>query len=530
MQKLVRGIVACTALFAALLVVAGGASATTGWTATKTLAMQLTGTPAGTLASSTPLSVDVALRLRNTSGLDNLIAQGVTLSPAQFAAGYAPTGAAVQSVEGYLSQQGFTNVSATPNGLFVTASGTAGIAARAFDTTLSRWDVGGKILYANSTAASIPSSLDGVVLSVLGLNDVVAMHGNTPHATIGIPNYLVSYDPQGFWKAYDAGSTSTGSGTEIAIFGSGDMSGVVSDLRTEETATGLPQVPVNVVYTGAVTAANGADEWDMDTQFSSGMADGVSRLDIYSAPSMDDADLTLAFNQFASDDTAKAGSASFGECEVFPATDGSMAAWDQIFQEAAAQGQTVFASAGDTGGFCPVGTAVNGVPAGAPDVNYPASSPWVVSAGGTTLLTNSDGSYDAETAWLAGGGGQSLFEPQQSWQGAVFSDPIGKSVPDVAMDADPESGANVYVAGAPEGVGGTSLSSPLALGVWARLESAHGNGLGFAGPLLYAQSGSAGFHDIILGDTGPYPATPGYDLATGLGTFDVSAMNGLIGG
>lgn len=64
----------------------------------------------------------------------------------------------------------------------------------------------------------------------------------------------------------------------------------------------------------------------------------------------------------------------------------------------------------------------------------------------------------------------------------------------------------------------------------ARLESAHGNGLGFAGPALYAQSGSAGFHDIILGDTGPYPATPGYDLATGLGTFDVSAMNNLVGG
>jgi len=120
--------------------------------------------------------------------------------------------------------------------------------------------------------------------------------------------------------------------------------------------------------------------------------------------------------------------------------------------------------------------------------------------------------------------------PQTTCFSCVFPDPVGKTVPDVAMDADPDSGANVYVDGTPEGVGGTSLSSPLTLGVWARLESAHSNGLGFAGPLLYAQSGSAGFHDIILGDTGPYPATPGYDLATGLGTFDVSAMNGLVGG
>ena len=91
MQKLVRGLAAVTALTAALLVIAGGASATTSWTATRTLAVHLAGTPAGTLASSTPLSVDVALRLRNTSGLDNAIAQGAQMTPAQFKAGYAPS-------------------------------------------------------------------------------------------------------------------------------------------------------------------------------------------------------------------------------------------------------------------------------------------------------------------------------------------------------------------------------------------------------------------------------------------------------
>jgi pseudomonalisin/xanthomonalisin len=97
------------------------------------------------------------------------------------------------------------------------------------------------------------------------------------------------------------------------------------------------------------------------------------------------------------------------------------------------------------------------------------------------------------------------------------------------MDADPNSGANVYISGQPTGVGGTSLSSPLTLGVWARLESAHGNTLGFAGPLLYAAAGGPAFHDIVLGDTGPYPATPGYDLATGNGTFDVAKAVNSIG-
>jgi hypothetical protein len=214
-----------------------------------------------------------------------------------------------------------------------------------------------------------------------------------------------------------------------------------------------------------------------------------------------------------------------------------MVAWDQIFAEAAAQGQTVFASSGDTGGFCPVAPN-NGVPAGVPDVNYPASSPYVVSAGGTTLLTNTDGTYNAEAAWLAGGGGPSYFEYQPFWQGGVAPPTslscvqvvvcVGKTLPDVAMDADPNSGANVYVGGSPEAVGGTSLSSPLTLGVWGRLESAHGNKLGFAALPLYHQNGGAGYHDVVLGNTGPYPAAPGYDLATGMGSFDVARMNAAV--
>jgi pseudomonalisin len=96
------------------------------------------------------------------------------------------------------------------------------------------------------------------------------------------------------------------------------------------------------------------------------------------------------------------------------------------------------------------------------------------------------------------------------------------------MDADPNTGANVYVDGIPETVGGTSLASPLALGVWDRIESDHGEAVPFASPLLYAENGSDAFHDVILGDTGPYPATPGYDLATGIGTFDVADAEALI--
>ncbi|MGH9060870.1 MAG: S53 family peptidase, partial [Acidimicrobiales bacterium] len=347
--------------------------------------------------------------------------------------------------------------------------------------------------------------------------------------------YPCTYNPQGFWKAYDATSASTGANTSVAIFAEGNLTQTVKDLRTEESANGLPQVPTTIVPTGPASSdTSGADEWDMDTQYSTGMAQSVSQLYIYDATSLSDSDLTLAFNQFASQNVAKAASASFGECEFQAYLDGSMAADDQAFAQAAAQGQTVFTSSGDTGGFCPVAPN-NGVPAGVPDVSYPASSPFVVSVGGTTLVTNADGSYQQEAAWLAGGGGVSYFEAPGRWQstdgpvgtiaaavcGAQAPVACGRTVPDVAMDADPNSGANVYVNGQPTGIGGTSLSSPLSLGVWARLTTAN-TALGFAAPSLYAANGTPAFHDIVLGNTGPYPATPGYDLATGIGTFDVA--------
>jgi subtilase family serine protease len=317
----------------------------------------------------------------------------------------------------------------------------------------------------------------------------------------------------------------------------GDVSGVITDLRTAEKAFGLPQVPVTVVQVGLASPdTSGADEWDLDTQYSSGMAGYLKRLYIYATTSLTDSDLALEFSRWATDDKAKAASASLGECEVFPYLDGSMLADDNTFLEAAAQGQTFFASTGDTGSFCPAEVGENGVPAGAPLVNYPAASQYAVAAGGTTLLANSDGNYDIETAWYAGGGGISQFEYSPYWQVNAnipsATELSSRGIPDIAMDADPYSGANVYVDGSVEIVGGTSLSSPLSLGVWARMISAQPK-LGFA-PLrfygLYDGTGvvgsypEGGFHDIILGSDGLYSAAPGWDYTTGLGSLWVSQL------
>ena len=190
-------------------------------------------------------------------------------------------------------------------------------------------------------------------------------------------------------------------------------------------------------------------------------------------------------------------------------------------------------------------------------VEYPAASPYVVAVGGTTLLSNADGSYLGEAAWNAGGGGLSQFEYSPYWESmaqpqsasipVVGGAPVSvRGLPDIAMDADPNTGADVYVNGSATVIGGTSLSSPLSMGVYARLQSSHNNQLGFA-PIafykIYAQNPNAtqtpagppptelvgGFHDVLTGSNGAYPALPRYDYTTGLGTFDIQAIDAAIG-
>ena len=517
------------------------------WVATSTQAVAPSLADAvskGLLPDSTPVHINVGLQIQNRTALVNYVKHittpgdalyGQELEPADFAAKYSPSSAQAQSVVSYLNGTGFKNLQVEPNNLIVSADGTAASVRQAFNTQLGSFVVNGTPVYANLTNAQVPASLGGLVVAVLGLNNAARMsytHVEDGGERSRLPG---AYHPQDFWKAYDAGNTPTGSKTAIAIFAEGDVSQVVTDLRLAEKSNGLPQVPVKIVQVGLASPdVAGLDEWDMDTQYSTGLAKQVSTLYIYTTTSLTDSDTALEFNHFVSQKLARAGSASFGICEFFPFLDGAMLVDDNAFLQAAAQGQTVFASSGDNGSACGV-SPTNGVPvSGPPFVEYPASSSYVIGVGGTTLLTNSDGSYNNEAAWYAGGGGLSQFELSPFWQAPVNpASTVGRGVPDVAMDADPESGAYVFVSGTEACCyGGTSLSSPMALGVFARFQSAHLNSLGYAGPVFYngatplpTAASPAGFHDIILGGNGFFLATPGYDYTTGLGSFDIAAYN-----
>ena len=540
-------------LTAALLstMLSTGHASSAAWAPTATGAIPLNflnaATDLGAVPATQPLTVRVGLQMQNTAALLALVAAaadpssptyGQYITPQQFRAGYAPSDAQIASVVGYLQAAGFRKVTVEPNGLLISAEGTAGKAAAAFNTKLEAVSVGGATQFVNTTPVQVPAALGGIVAAVLGLNSVGHMASQIALPT---PQYLVSYTPPQFVSIYGGSSTRKATKATIAIMAEGNMKGVLSDLRIAETAFGVPHVPVQVVQVGVPSPdVSGADEWDMDTQYSSGMAGNLKKLYLYTTTSLSDSDWARVFARGPPHTLPMGPGASLGECEAFPELDGSLTVDDEIFLEAASQGQTFFASSGDTGSFCPLGPAgVNGVPIGAPLVNYPAASPYVVGVGGTTLLTNQDGSYDTEIAWNNGGGGLSQFESSPYWQKAAVSllSTTGfRGVPDVAMDADPNSGATVYVNGTPEAVGGTSLSSPLALGVWARAVSANAK-LGFAPPRLYGLYNptggtgglvgsypNGGFNDIIVGNNGLYDAAPGYDLTTGLGTFNIGQL------
>ncbi len=550
-KSLRRVLMSALALAVPLTVVftSSSAFAASGWQTTGTHAEKLANaTSLGAAPQSTPLHIAVGLKIQNQAALTQFIRDASTpgtltyqhyLTATQFRNNFAPSAAQAQGVASYLSSQGFKNVTVEPNRLYVTANGTVATAQRAFNTNIGLFKQNGATVFANTSPAQVPANLSATVVGVLGLNNAAVLQ--TPHNVSNdtVPT-LTGYWAPGLWKAYDAGSTKTGSGTPIAIFAAGDVTQVVTDLRTYESDSNnkLPKVPVSVVKVGLSSPdTSAADEWDLDTQTSTGMAGNVSKLYIYDTTSLTDVDISVEFNHFVTQNVARAGSASFGECEYSAYLDGFMVMNDQAMSEAAAQGQTVFASAGDTGGFCAV-APTNGVPAGVPDVSYPASSPYITSVGGTTLLTNADGTYNNELAWAAGGGGPSYFEYEPYWEESATPPTstscvqvvacLGRNVPDVAMDSDPNSGAIVYVGGGQEQIGGTSLGSPLSLGVWARLETAARNKLGFAAPRLYDVAGTAAFHDVTLGDTGPYPATPGWDYATGLGSFDIAQAAKLV--
>jgi subtilase family serine protease len=539
-----RGIVVVVlSLMAALLVAASAATAAVPGTS----AWRVTGAQNRGAARAHRMTMTLVMAPRHAAKLHSLASSSHRpLTPAQFNSRFAPSKNTIKAVRKWAKANKLKIQSVSRNRLLVRVSGASSRLARALHTSFHSFSSAQSGRFFQITRrARLPRAFASKVSAVLGLSNLGKLSRPQPpqrtaagttkglaaaKAALGASglaapgiSYPADYGPKDFWAMYDAPAGQTGSGQQLAIITEGNVSQPKKDLATFEQKYGLPAVTWNQINVGAPSNdTSGDDEWDLDSQYSTGFAPGVRQLNVYVGSSLADDAILATVNRWVTDDTSKQGSFSAGECELLAYASGFTSGLDTVLQQAAAQGQTMFFSSGDTGSQCPAVVGVNGVPVGLPGVNYPASTPYGMGVGGTSVLSPSG---PTEIAWYAGGGGSSLIEPTPTWQsstgvgGAVPL--VRRGVPDVSLDADPASGYDVVVNGTVEVVGGTSASAPSWQGIWARAQGASSTPLGFAGPVIYGKEPAAAFHDITLGLNG-FPALPGWDYATGRGTADIA--------
>jgi kumamolisin len=435
-------------------------------------------------------------------------------------AALAPGGARRDAVRAWARAQGL--VVARADDWAVTVTGPAPALARLFGTSLAHGRA--------SSALSVPAALRGAVASAHGLDDRPVMRARAvPYGLTG-PALRSTYGvPLLGW---------TGAGTTVGTL---NLTGWdPTDLATYAAAAGTPLAPGQVTTVAVDNPANplvpdgtGDDfEVAMDAQAILAAAPAAKQR-MYFAPNtgIGTADV---FAQMATDGQAglqQVASTSWGMCEP------DSPAWyrDAVAQSVdlmLAAGVTLYAAAGDAGMYdCSRPGSVDNTPA----VDFPASLPGVVAVGGTRTGL-------AETAWGSiaanpgtsyagngGGGGASAAYARPSWQAGLAQPGTTRLVPDVSSVADPSTGLGMVNGGSWWLGGGTSLGAPTWAGLTAAALSGAGRttGVGDVHALLYAHPEA--FRDITAGSNG-YPATEGFDLATGLGVPDWSVLGPLLTG
>jgi hypothetical protein len=603
----------------------------------------------GAILPKTVVSGEVALKSRDNAKLVEFIADvtnkrsplfGQYLRPGAFTDEFGPPKGAISAVKSQLRADGLRITGVSSDGLFVRFRATVGEVEDVFHTGLESYRLSdGSIRQEATSAISLPATIGHSVLAVLGLNDVVeprpvgAMRRRArSRATPRPPQTVRTSHPPGsatacaaaqaaakkadgltdndIADAYGAsslyGAGDLGAGQHIALYELEPFSR--SDVQTFDTCyfgagaasamlKRLRVVPID----GGQQAGSGSGESIMDIEDLSAMVPGA-HIDVYEGPSPGtngtDDDPVDPYVSMIDSDRDQIISSSWGLCEqaVQEGQPGLQEAENLLFEQAAAQGQSVFAAAGDNGSDdCNTNETSTPITGQNPlSVDDPGSQPYVVSVGGTTI--NEATQPPVEQVWNdgaeggGGGGGISQSWTMPTWQqeatvpgiaqpgsldyqkadqvekefgyapnfcqsqvkGASPSTPC-RLVPDVSAQADWFTGAvTVYQAldGGWSIDGGTSSSTP----IWAGLVALSGasptcaanpltrNGVGFVSPLLYSVASNptqyaASFNDVTLGDNDIYglddgavfPATTGYDMASGLGSPRLTGPDGTAG-
>ena len=582
-----RRLLVCSGLALALVLLLGpaGALAAAGRRIGSKPSLPSGAKAVGALSQSTQLSVTVTLQPRDPAALAAYATAVSTpgsseyhdyLSVAEFAHRFGPTASAIAAAETSLRARGLSPGKLSANGLSFSVTATAARLASGFQTSFERYHLrSGRTAYANTSAPQVTGSGASVVQSVIGLSNLAVEkpEGVTRNTSASTRGATVSHTVTSSGVTACSAATTDGGGSYTAaqiagaygfdgLYGAGDFgSGVTvalyelepyaaSDVSSYQSCYGT-SVPVTNVSVDGGSSCDGDPncriEDTLDIEDVIGLAPGV-HISVYEGPNTGPGAYDT-YAQIVSDDTAKVISTSWGLCEAEEGS-GAADAENTLFQEAATQGQTVFAAAGDSGAQdC---TDSIGNPTGGQAVDDPASQPYVTGVGGTSLTLSP--SY-SEIAWNdvvyggAGGGGVSQLWLRPSYQSgfALAQSAIScgsgghtcREVPDVSADADENPGYDVYWDGFWQPIGGTSAATPTWASLLALAEASSdcaGAPLGFLNPLLYGAASSdysADFNDITSGNnsydgvTG-YSAGTGYDMASGLGSPKGTALTATI--
>jgi kumamolisin len=491
---------------------------------------------------------DVTVRVRRRAPLAPLatLAQDTRQRPGQrqyltreqYAADFGADPADLAKVEAFARGFGLVVVDANAARRSVFLSGTAEQFAAAFGTTIEQIEHKDGVSRGRTGALTVPSELAGIVEGVFGIQD-------TP---VAVPHFRIhpssnggkahagtrSFSPPELAQLYNFPTGVDGSGQCIAIIELG------GGYRTADINNYFKRLklPVPTIKTISVDGAknrpsneNSADpEVMLDIEVAAGVAP-KALIAVYFAPNTDKGFLdaiTMAIHDTVNKPSAI--SISWGNPEK-NWTAQAMSAFDQAFQSAAALGVTVCCAAGDAGSGDE--DPDRSTPDGLAHADFPGSSPYSLSCGGTRLTANGTG-IASEVVWnddpqrSASGGGISDYFALPSYQQAASVPPsanpggrVGRGVPDVAADADPATGYQVRVDGHDIVVGGTSAVAPLWAGLVALMNQKIGKPVGFLNPMLYGLgAGAEAFHDITSGNTGAYEAKAGWDPCTGWGSPD----------
>jgi hypothetical protein len=590
----------------------------------------------GAVAPAATVSGAVVLQPRDPAALTAFIGQVTDkhsplfhhyLTPGGFAARFGPTQSTIAAVKSQLQASGLAVTDVAPDGLIVDFQAPASRVETAFHTGLQRYRLpNGSTRRARTAPLRVPASIANYVTSVVGLDTTVRLRpagvfhapksakrahlaarsttfthpAGSPapcaDATDAAESFGGLTDDQianayGAFGLYGAGDT--GVGQHIAVYELEPFA--MNDLQTFDTcyfgatqaASMLGRVSVKTVD-GGQSAGPGSGEAILDLQDVSAFAPGAN-IDVYEAPNNTFGSLD-EYAKIVNDDVDQVVTTSWGLCEqaLQQGSPGVQQAENLIFEQAAAQGQTVFSASGDEGS-----NDCNALQTTSPvspvlSVDDPASQPYVVAAGGTTIDNATQPAtervWNDGAAWGSGGGGISESWPMPAWQldshvpgvnnpnvvtsassfetadlgdpfaFCVSDNPFGhaaagcREVPDVSADADEFTGGiTVFIDqfGGWNTFGGTSSAAPLWAAMLADVNAsatckgnpATQNGVGFVNPLLYSVASNptayaASFNDIKMGNNDPFgdsklfQATAGYDMASGLGTPQLTQPGG----